>query len=84
VYEITATKGENKQLVSEVQRLKKREGQLVDEKIKTEFDITHYRALVAILEGRIGDLERVIAAHDDLVSVLEALCVPYGILGKVG
>jgi hypothetical protein len=50
--------------------------------LRKDFDITHLRAIKAIMSDRVADLERVVALHADLVSdlgrELGRCCFSYG------
>lgn len=65
---LAAAEEANAALEAEVEQITSEKGALQTEVLLKDFDLTHSNAMKALLDDRVTDLERVIAAHDDLVS----------------
>lgn len=72
---LRAAHASNAELQSEVGNLKAEGDSLRTQMLRQDFDLTHSRAIKAIFDERVTDLEKVIAEHDDLVSVVSCFCL---------
>jgi predicted RNase H-like nuclease (RuvC/YqgF family) len=70
--QLTAAKVDKAELAAEIERLKSEGSSLQSKLLRKDFDMTHTRALKAILETRVEDLERQIAERNAWVGAREA------------
>ncbi|GAQ86489.1 hypothetical protein KFL_002920060 [Klebsormidium nitens] len=68
--QLRASQSTNAELVAEVERLGEEGNFYRTQALSKDFDLSHMRALKAILDDKVNDLERVIAAHDEMVEKL--------------
>jgi predicted RNase H-like nuclease (RuvC/YqgF family) len=68
---LTAAKVDKAELAAEIERLKSEGSSLQSKLLRKDFDMTHTRALKAILETRVEDLERQIAEQNAWVGARE-------------
>eukprot|EP00243_Klebsormidium_subtile_P001665 TRINITY_DN129_c0_g2_i1.p1 TRINITY_DN129_c0_g2~~TRINITY_DN129_c0_g2_i1.p1 ORF type:complete len:1549 (+),score=629.15 TRINITY_DN129_c0_g2_i1:555-4649(+) len=69
---LRAAYSSNAELQAEVGELKEEGDSLRTQMLRQDFDLTHTRAMKAIFDDRVSDLERVIEEHDDMGAKLKA------------